>query len=106
MRKYTETANPLNQALQRARGEPTISLRDAGLILGRSYNFMLRLVLELEARQHDVPNESAGIVIFPGVCAYRLGKTPGSHYIVPSAPLLSALGLQMSIGEPRGNAPS
>ena len=92
--KSTQTPPPqLRQALERARGEPTISLRDAGLILGRSYNFMLRLVLEQEERHHQETASATGVEIFPGVMAFRLGKTPGSHYIVPSTPLLLALGL-------------
>lgn len=83
----------LSDALTRALNEATISLRDAGIIIGRSYNFMLRLVLEKEDEMLASGDPSGAIEIFPGVSVYRLGSQPGSHYVVPSAPLLNALGL-------------
>ena len=89
-----ETEINLSDALSRALSEATISLRDAGVIIGRSYNFMLRLVLDNEEEFSTSTKSSNAIEIFPGVCVYRLGNQPGSHYVVPSAPLLNALGLE------------
>ena len=90
----TKSRTPqLEEVLRRARGEPTLPLRDVGVILGRSYNFMLRFVLNLQDRVKAESGSTRGIEIFPGVLAYRLGTAPGSHYIVPFSPLLSALGL-------------
>jgi len=93
MKRTPNPPSQLQEALERARLEPTISLRDAGLILGRSYNFMLRLILDLEDEGTNNASGTSGVEVFPGVYAYRLGRAPGSHYVVPSLPLLRALGL-------------
>lgn len=101
MQATPQTTQQLQDALRRARTEPTISLRDAGVILGRSYNFMLRLVLDSENLFVEGERRHEGLEIFPGVMAYRLGKAPGSHYVIPSMPLLAALGLSQPLNHTR-----